>query len=154
MAYALLAFKSSACASVDLCDRPFEKRLLTVLQAFHSFVHPVCFWTHVFHPCGLNLLLQKNLMTSLSISYQIDMRFVLERDIVFGAMLRDGGSRSRVLRMCLQGHLKPLIGLALFSEMEDILSRVQLFQHSELTAGEREELFAAFLSVTQLVPIY
>jgi len=28
------------------------------------------------------------------------------------------------------------------------------FQHSKLTAGEREELFAAFLSVTQWVPIY
>ena len=28
------------------------------------------------------------------------------------------------------------------------------FQHSELTAGECEELFAAFLSVTQWVPIY
>ena len=69
-------------------------------------------------------------------------------------MLRDGGSRSRVLRMCLQGHLKPLIGLALFSEMEDVLSRVQLFQHSVLTADEREELFAAFVSVTPRVPIY
>ena len=69
-------------------------------------------------------------------------------------MLRDGGSRRRVLRMCLQDHLKPLIGLALFSEMEDILYRVQLFQHSVLTDEEREELFAAFLSVTQWVPIY
>ena len=69
-------------------------------------------------------------------------------------MLRDGGSTRAVFRTCLQGHLQPLIGLALFSEMEDKLSRVQLFQHSELTAGEREELFAAFLSVTQWLPIY
>ena len=86
--------------------------------------------------------------------YHADTRVVLDTNIIFGAMLRDGGSTRAVFRMCLQGHLQPLIGLALFSEMEDILSRVQLFQHSELTAGEREELFAAFLSVTQWVPIY
>ena len=82
------------------------------------------------------------------------MRVVLVTNIIVGAMLRDGGSTRAVFRMCLQGHLQPLIGLALFSEMEDILSRGQLFQHSKLTAGEREELFAAFLSVTQWVPIY
>ena len=82
------------------------------------------------------------------------MRVVLDTNIIFGAMLRDGGSTRAVFRMCLQGHLQPLIGLALFSEMEDILSRVQLFQHSKLTDDEREELFAAFLSVTQWVPIY
>ena len=55
------------------------------------------------------------------------MRFVLDTNIIVGAMLRDDGSMRAVLRMCLQGHLQPLIGLALFSEMEDILSRVQLF---------------------------
>ena len=88
------------------------------------------------------------------ICYHTDMLVVLDTNIIVGAMLRDDGSTRAVLRMCLQGHLKPLIGLALFSEMEDILSRVQLFQHSVLTDDEREELFAAFLSVTQWVPIY
>ena len=72
------------------------------------------------------------------------MRVVLDTNVIVGAMLQDGGSTRAVFRMCLQGQLKPLIGLALFSEMEDILSRVQLFQHSLLTDDEREELFAAF----------
>ena len=59
--------------------------------------------------------------------YHNDMRVVLDTNIIVGAMLRDDGSTRAVLRMCLQGHLQPLIGLALFSEMEDILSCVQLF---------------------------
>ena len=34
------------------------------------------------------------------------------------------------------------------------LSREELFRNSKLTTAERQDLFAAFLSVTQWVPIY
>ncbi len=69
-------------------------------------------------------------------------------------MLRDGGAARAALRLCLQGEVQPLIGVALFVEMEDVLSREHLFRTSKLTQAERQELFAAFLSVTQWVPIY
>lgn len=47
-----------------------------------------------------------------------------------------------------------MIGVALFAEMEDVLSRENLFRKSQLTHSERHELFAAFLAVTRWVPIY
>ena len=82
------------------------------------------------------------------------MRVVLDTNIIVGAMLRDGGAARAALRLCLQGEVQPLIGVALFAEMEDVLSREHLFRTSKLTQAERQELFAAFLSVTQWVPIY
>ena len=86
--------------------------------------------------------------------YQEYMQVVLDTNIIVGAMLRDGGASRAVLRLCLQGEVQPLIGVALFAEMEDVLSREELFRNSKLTTGERQDLFAAFLSVTQWVPIY
>jgi putative PIN family toxin of toxin-antitoxin system len=82
------------------------------------------------------------------------MRLVLDTNIIVGAMLREGGAARAVLRLCLQGEVQPIIGVALFAEMEDVLSRESLFRKSQLTYPERLELFAAFLSVTRWVPIY
>lgn len=47
-----------------------------------------------------------------------------------------------------------MIGVALFAEMEDVLSRRDLFKESRLDLNERTELFQAFLSRTELVKIY
>ena len=69
-------------------------------------------------------------------------------------MLRDGGTSRAALPLCLEGEVQPIIGVALFAEMEDVLSREDLFRNSKLTSAERQDLFAAFLSVTQWVPIY
>ncbi len=82
------------------------------------------------------------------------MRLVLDTNIIVGAMLREGGAARAVLRLCLQGEVQPIIGVALFAEIEDVLSRENLFRKSQLTYPERLELFAAFLSVTRWVPIY
>jgi putative PIN family toxin of toxin-antitoxin system len=82
------------------------------------------------------------------------MRVVLDTNIIVGAMLREGGAARAVLRLCLQDEVRPIIGVALFAEMEDVLSRKDIFQNSTLTRVERQELFEAFLSVTQWVPIY
>jgi putative PIN family toxin of toxin-antitoxin system len=82
------------------------------------------------------------------------MLVVLDTNIIVGAMLREGGAARAVLRLCLQGELQPIVGVALFAEMEDVLSRENLFRKSQLTQAERHELFAAFLSVTRWVPIY
>ena len=82
------------------------------------------------------------------------MQVVLDTNIIVGAMLRDGGAARAVLRLCLQGQVQPVIGLALFAEMEDVLSRDDVFRNCALTGTERQDLFAAFLSVTQWIPIY
>jgi putative PIN family toxin of toxin-antitoxin system len=77
-----------------------------------------------------------------------------DNDIVVGAMLREGGAARAVLRLCLQGDIKPIVGVALFAEMEDVLTRDNLFRNYPLTLTERQDLFSAYLSVTKWVPIY
>jgi len=81
-------------------------------------------------------------------------RAVLDTNVLTGAMLAYAGHSRRVLRACLEGHLQPLIGEALFLEYEDVLGRRALFQRSLLSRMERQELFAAFLSVCEWVHVY
>lgn len=81
------------------------------------------------------------------------LRAVIDSNVVAGAMLTHGMNRS-VLRACLLGRLKPLIGTALFLEYEDLLSRPGLFARSPLSARERVDLIAAFASVSEWVDIY
>ena len=82
------------------------------------------------------------------------MRVVLDTNILVGALLRDGGASREILRLCLEQNITPLIGTALFTEMEDVLSRRDLFQKCRINATERDELFRAFLSCTEWTPIY
>lgn len=82
------------------------------------------------------------------------MRVVVDTNILVGAMLQQGGACRAVVRLCLLREVVPLIGVALFAEMEDVLSRSDLFSTSPLDATERHELFAAFLNASQWVQIY
>ena len=82
------------------------------------------------------------------------MRVVLDTNIIVGAMLSDGGASREILRLCLEQNITPLVGTALFTEMEDVLSRKDLFQKCKIDATERDELFRAFLSCTEWTPIY
>ena len=77
------------------------------------------------------------------------MRIVLDTNILVGALLRNGGASREILRLCLEQHITPLIGTALFTEMEDVLSRPDLFKKCRIDATERNELFRAFLSCTE-----
>jgi len=82
------------------------------------------------------------------------MRIVLDTNILVVALLRNGGASREILRLCLEQHITPLIGTALFTEMEDVLSRSDLFKKCRIDATERDELFRAFLSCTEWTPIY
>ena len=81
-------------------------------------------------------------------------RVVIDTNVFAGALLRSTGYNRRVIRACLSGRLKPLMGQALFLEYEDVLSRSAIFRTSPLSRQERQELFAAFLSVCEWVQIY
>ncbi len=83
------------------------------------------------------------------------MRVVLDTNIVVGALRAGGhGPNRQILRLCLQRKLTPLVGVALFSEYEDVLSRSELFDTSPLDQAERTELFNAIMSVSTWVPVY
>ena len=81
-------------------------------------------------------------------------RVVIDTNVFAGALLGGTGYNRLVIRACLSGRLKPLMGQALFLEYEDVLSRSAIFRTSPLSRQERQELFAAFLSVCEWVQIY
>ena len=81
-------------------------------------------------------------------------RVVIDTNVFAGALVGGTGYNRRVIRACLSGRLKPLMGHALFLEYEDVLNRRSLFRTSPLSRQERQELFAAFLSVCEWVQIY
>ena len=82
------------------------------------------------------------------------IRVVIDTNILVSALLTTGANR-QVIRTCLMGQMRPLIGSALFLEYEDLLARQDLYRKSLLiNADERRELFAAFLSVCEWVQVY
>ena len=78
---------------------------------------------------------------------------VIDTNILVSALLTAGANR-QVIRTCLMGQMRPLIGSALYLEYEDLLARQDLYRKSLLNADERRELFAAFLSVCEWVQVY
>ena len=82
------------------------------------------------------------------------IRVVIDTNVVLGAMLSRDGINRRVLRACLEGRVKPLVGQALFSEYEDVMSRNELFHACVLSSKERDALLDAILSVSEWVKIY
>ncbi|MCC6538747.1 MAG: putative toxin-antitoxin system toxin component, PIN family [Bryobacterales bacterium] len=81
------------------------------------------------------------------------VRVVIDTNVVTEAMLTSGVNRS-VLRLCLMGKVRPLIGTALFLEYEDLIRRPGLFARSRMSARGRLELLAALASVSEWVEIY
>ena len=69
-------------------------------------------------------------------------------------MISGTGANREVLRGCLSGASQPVLGEALFLEYEDVLSRAELMARSPLGAGERRQLFEAFLSVCLWADVY
>ena len=80
---------------------------------------------------------------------------MIDTNVLIGAVLsQEGGDNRRVLRACLEGRVRPLVGQALYCEYEDVLSRQELFRRCPLSAGERSDLLDALLSVSEWVKIY
>ncbi len=81
------------------------------------------------------------------------MLIVLDTNVFVGACLGTGASNA-VVAACLRGEHTPLMGTALFTEYEDVLSRSRLFQKCRLTAVERDELLDIFLAMCRWTRIY
>lgn len=80
-------------------------------------------------------------------------RIVVDTNVLVSAILSPHGAAREVLRRCLSGRAQPLIGNALFTEYEDVLSRDKLFVAAPLTPNERAELLDAVLGVCQWINI-
>ena len=81
-------------------------------------------------------------------------RIVVDTNVFIGAILSPAGENRELLRACLHGRTRPLMGASLFHEYEDLLGRSALMAKSPLSPLDRATLFAAFLSVAEWVKIY
>ena len=79
---------------------------------------------------------------------------VVDTNVFVSALRSADGASRQVLRRCLQRTDVPCLSSALFAEYRDVLSRSALFRKSPLSAGERLELFNAFVAVSRHTEIY
>jgi uncharacterized protein len=81
-------------------------------------------------------------------------RIVVDTNVFIAAILSPAGENREVVRACLLGEARPLMGAALFHEYEDLLGRSALMAKCKLGVRDREALFAAFLSIAEWVKVY
>lgn len=81
------------------------------------------------------------------------MKVVVDTNILVGACMGSFPA-NKIIAHCLQGALKPVVGVALFSEYEDVINREGIFEKCKLNITERNELLDAFLSVCEWTQIY
>ena len=74
-------------------------------------------------------------------------RIVIDTNVLVCAILSPDGAAREVLRRCLLGEARPLIGNALFMEYEDVLSRDELFADAPIGSVDRAALLDAVLGV-------
>jgi putative PIN family toxin of toxin-antitoxin system len=79
---------------------------------------------------------------------------VVDTNVLVGALLSGGGAARRVLRACLTGAYRPLLGAALYSEYEDLLARDALWENALVTPAERAAVFDAFVSQARWVEVF
>ena len=78
---------------------------------------------------------------------------MIDTQVLVSAILSPDGAAREVLRRCLSGHARPLVGHALFLEYEDILAREELLTAASITSNDRAELLDALLSVCEWVDV-
>ena len=78
---------------------------------------------------------------------------MVDTNVLVSAILSPDGAAREVLRRCLAGYARPLVGNALFLEYEDVLAREELFTAASITSNDRAALLDAVLSVCEWVNI-
>lgn len=81
------------------------------------------------------------------------LRVVIDTDVFIGACLGTGAANG-VIAACLSGQCRPLMGVALMAEYEDVLGRQALFAKCRLRQAERDELLDIFLASCQWSRVY
>ena len=82
------------------------------------------------------------------------MVYLLDTNVLVAAVSSPDGASREVLRRCLLGRCEPLMGQALFAEYDSVLSRPDIFVRSQISAEERDTLWAAFANRCHWVRVY
>ena len=81
-------------------------------------------------------------------------KVVIDTNIFVSALLSADGSSRRILRMALNGEIKPIFSNALFAEYEALLGRSPLWVSCVLSQSEREDLLDALIANSNWVVIH
>ena len=81
------------------------------------------------------------------------LRVVIDTDVFVSACLGTGAA-SAVIAACLSGRCRPLMGVALMAEYEDVLGRQTLFAKCRLSQTQRDQLLDIFLASCQWSRVY
>lgn len=82
------------------------------------------------------------------------MKVVIDCNIFISAVLSQNGLAIEILRLALKEKIEPQMGLKLFSEYEDVISRDKILNNSKLTSLEIDELFDSLMSVCNYNELY
>jgi uncharacterized protein len=88
--------------------------------------------------------------------YLIDMRIVVDTNVLVGACNGTGGTgaAARVMRACIAQRCTALIGNALMSEYDDVFRRPEVFKRCPLDEDDRLTMLEAFVINCQWVRVY
>ena len=78
---------------------------------------------------------------------------VIDTNVLVAALRRGGGPNRRILRLCFESRLRPVVGQALLTEYESLLARDSVFGDCPLDASDRANFLDDFLSVCRWVRI-
>jgi len=82
------------------------------------------------------------------------MNVVIDCNIFISAVLSKDGMAIEILKLALKDKISPQIGLKLFKEYEDVLSRKDIIDKSKLSSTEIEDLLNSLMSVSRWNEIY
>lgn len=83
----------------------------------------------------------------------MDKRIAFDTNMLVSAVLSPNGAAREVMRRCLTGAARPLIGNTSFLEYEDVLEREESFAMSPISPEDRAALFDAVLGICQWIDV-
>jgi uncharacterized protein len=81
-------------------------------------------------------------------------KVILDTNVLVSAFTSADGASREVLRRLLSGKASALISIALYSEYRDVLGRADFLSRCPLNQAEIDDLFFAFLQVTEPIELY
>jgi predicted nucleic acid-binding protein len=82
------------------------------------------------------------------------MRIVQDTNVMVAALRNGAGASRQVLLSCLRRVHDPLMGIALWNEYQDVMSRPELWRDSQTDPRQRQIILDAFASVAIWVQIW
>jgi putative PIN family toxin of toxin-antitoxin system len=86
--------------------------------------------------------------------FAMSSRIVIDTSVFISALIGPQGPSRSLIRKCLLGQYRPIMGNALFLEYESVLGRQEMLQKCPLTLDEIRDLLAALMGVSEWVNIY